>query len=234
MVYQIGIENNVEGRSMAWALAHPGCFAYGADGNAALLGMPDSVAEYAAWINKHNAGQCWLDTNVIEIHHADTWDVYFIDENYDRVNEEGYEVNAWFRYDWRPLSNQDVERGLKLLSWSREDLLSSVDGLNQDALEKPYPGERWNIAGILNHVGGAEWWYMDRLGMSKRKQDIPDEPFRRLEVVRSNLQNLLPEMVDTKQVLGVDGEFWSPRKMLRRAVWHERDHTSHIRKLAGR
>ena len=29
----------------------------------------------------------------------------------------------------------------------------------------------------------------------------------------------------------VEGEFWSPRKLLRRAVWHERDHTVHIRKL---
>jgi hypothetical protein len=31
--------------------------------------------------------------------------------------------------------------------------------------------------------------------------------------------------------MGTDGEFWSPRKLLRRAVWHERDHTGHIRKL---
>jgi hypothetical protein len=31
--------------------------------------------------------------------------------------------------------------------------------------------------------------------------------------------------------MGTDGEFWSPRKLLRRAVWHERDHTEHIRKL---
>jgi hypothetical protein len=31
----------------------------------------------------------------------------------------------------------------------------------------------------------------------------------------------------------VDFEFWSPRKLLRRAVWHERDHTTHIRRLAG-
>lgn len=29
---------------------------------------------------------------------------------------------------------------------------------------------------------------------------------------------------------GVEGEFWSPRKLLRRAVWHARDHTAHIRK----
>jgi hypothetical protein len=29
----------------------------------------------------------------------------------------------------------------------------------------------------------------------------------------------------------VDGEFWSPRKVLRRAIWHERDHTAHSKKL---
>jgi hypothetical protein len=29
----------------------------------------------------------------------------------------------------------------------------------------------------------------------------------------------------------VDGEFWSPRKALRRALWHERDHIDHINKL---
>jgi len=33
------------------------------------------------------------------------------------------------------------------------------------------------------------------------------------------------------QVVGLDGEFWSPRKLLRRTVWHERDHVDHIRKL---
>ena len=41
----------------------------------------------------------------------------------------------------------------------------------------------------------------------------------------------LPKLNGVKQVVGVDGEFWSPRKMLRRALWHERDHTEHIRKL---
>jgi len=31
----------------------------------------------------------------------------------------------------------------------------------------------------------------------------------------------------------MEGEIWSPRKALRRAVWHERDHTEHIRKILG-
>ena len=38
-------------------------------------------------------------------------------------------------------------------------------------------------------------------------------------------------MDGVKQVIGVDGEFWSPRKVLRRALWHERDHMEHIKKL---
>jgi hypothetical protein len=45
-----------------------------------------------------------------------------------------------------------------------------------------------------------------------------------------------------KEMAGLDGEFWSPRKSLppplrsggasqRRALWHERDYTRYIRKL---
>jgi hypothetical protein len=42
---------------------------------------------------------------------------------------------------------------------------------------------------------------------------------------------VLPGLEGKHQVVGVDGEFWSPRKILRRALWHERDHTEHIKKL---
>jgi hypothetical protein len=42
---------------------------------------------------------------------------------------------------------------------------------------------------------------------------------------------MLPTLEGMKQVFGVDGEFWSPRKVLRRALWHEKDHVEHICKL---
>ena len=32
MQIRVGLENNIEGRSLAWVLDHPGCFAYGKDG----------------------------------------------------------------------------------------------------------------------------------------------------------------------------------------------------------
>jgi hypothetical protein len=45
------------------------------------------------------------------------------------------------------------------------------------------------------------------------------------------MNEIFPTLQDSKQVVGADGEFWSPRKVLRRTLWHERDHTEHLRKL---
>ena len=236
MRFEISVENNVEGRSQAWALGHPGCFAYGPDGDAALAAMRDSVIEYATWITRHRDGMGWLDNLVslkpdeVELCLVETWEVYTIDQNFE-LAQEGYDVNAWFLHDWKPLTSQDLERALYLLAWCREDLLESVRGLDQEALDAPHPGERWSIAGVLQHVGGAEWWYLDRLGLAFPRDQVPLDPFQRLRAVRVCLEEVLPSLVGSEKVMGVDGEFWSPRKLLRRAVWHARDHTQHILKL---
>jgi hypothetical protein len=47
-------------------------------------------------------------------------------------------------------------------------------------------------------------------------------------VVRQRLIASLPELVGSTQVVGTGGEFWSPRKVVRRAIWHELDHIRHI------
>ena len=51
MLIRTGVENNMDGRSLAWALEHPGCFADGADGEAALAALPAAWRAYTAWIN---------------------------------------------------------------------------------------------------------------------------------------------------------------------------------------
>jgi hypothetical protein len=106
-----------------------------------------------------------------------------------------------------------------------------VGSLDNAILERTYPNERWSIAGILNHIGGAEWWYLDRLGLAFSRAEVPESPFDRLPKVRERLLEILPGLAGVKQVVGVAGEFWSPRKLLRRAIWHEYDHMDHIRKL---
>ena len=229
MYFKIGLENGVEGRSLAWVLEHPGCFAYGHDGHEALHHLPAAIQDYIDWIALHNH-QPWLRRPEAELEADEIWEVYTIAEDYE-LAEQGYEVDAWFRHDWKLLTELDIERGLKLLAWSRADLLESVRGLSQETLDAGHPGERWSIANILKHVGGAEWWYLDRLGLAFPREEVPSDPFEHLEKVRAHLVKTLPGLSSSRQVGGIDGEFWSPRKLLRRAVWHERDHTFHIRKL---
>ncbi len=230
MIFRVGLENNNEGnRSIAWALEYPGLFAYGRNGDQALANFPAAVQEYAVWVGTHKLD--WIETAHIEIRLEETFEAYFIDKDYDRVETAGDEINAWFRHDWKPLTGAEIERGLRLLTWSRADLMKVIQGLGGEKLDQKYEGERWSINGILRHVGGAEWWYMDRLGRAFPRQGLPADPLERLEKVRARLNEVLPALAESTQVVGVEGEFWSPRKLLRRAVWHERDHFVHIRKL---
>jgi hypothetical protein len=228
-MFHIGLENNSEGRSQAWVLGHPGCFAYGADGSGALKAVPQAICYYQEWIGDHTSDS-WLVDADPAYQLEETWECYIINDEYE-LADDGYEVNAWFRHDWLPLNKEEINRGLLLLGWGRQELQKTVGDLNLELLNRMYPAERWSILGILNHIGSAEWWYLNRLGLIFPSSELPGDPFQRLEIVRSHLVKILPGLVGSTQVVGVSGEFWSPRKLLRRAVWHEYDHLTHIRKL---
>ena len=233
MIFRIGIENNNDDRSIAWALEHPGCFAYGENSEQAQKNFPQAARDYTAWIARH--GESWLEDGEVEVIVEEIFDAYFIHPTFERSERsaETYMVESFFVRDWKPLKPHEIERALQLLAWSRADLLDVVKDLSSEKMAQAIPNERWSIHGILKHVGGAEWWYQERIGYPypEKEADVPSDPFERLHVVRDHFNTLLPKLEGVNKVLGLEGEIWSPRKALRRAVWHERDHTEHIRKL---
>ena len=230
MNFRVGIENNNDGRTIAWALEHPGCYAYGIDDGEACANLESEVMNYADWIHQHKT-RTWLIPDSVEIKVEETFDAYFIDENFERSEDGKYMVESFFQYDWKPLTKEDIERALLMLEWSRKDLIKTISPITTEMREAEHEGERWNINGILKHIATAEWWYLERLGMAFPKADLEKEPLPRLVQTRNQLNKVLPELEGVKQVVGLDGEIWSPRKSLRRALWHERDHTEHIWKI---
>jgi hypothetical protein len=230
MRVQIGLENGFEGRSLVWALDHPGCFAYGKDGPEAIVAMGKAIPDYIEWINRHT-DQNWFNPVEIDIRLVDTWDVYSIDQDYNRV-KEGYEVNAWFIMDWKPLTREEIQHGQLIMDWTRKELIDLVSHLRDSVLDRQYEGERWSIRGILRHIGIAEWWYLSQLGLTRGSdKDLSDDALIRLDEVRREFNQTLAGLEGSNQVIGQNGEFWSPRKLLRRAAWHERDHIQHIQRL---
>jgi hypothetical protein len=234
MIFRIGIENNNDDRSIAWALDHPGCFAYGRDRAEAQENFLGAAREYRDWIARHE--EPWLDDEV-EVSLEETFDAYFITPSFERAEQgrNSYMVESFFLHDWKPLLPHEIEHALKLLAWSREDLMELIQELSDERLAQPYANERWDINGILKHIAGGEWFYQERIGypFPKKEEELPEDPIVQLQLVRKHFNSLLPNLDGVDKVIGLEGEIWSPRKALRRAIWHERDHTEHIRKLLG-
>ena len=232
MQIRIGMENNFDGRSLAWALDYPGCFAYGADQAEALIRLPRALLTYEAWIKVHTDDP-WGHFDDFDLRVVDSFTSFSIDENFQPVPEgQGYEIGAWFLDDWRPLTDLEIERGLLIFQWQREELLAGLTTLSPEILEKQRPGERWNILGIVKHIANTECWYLLRMGLTElTRQDLKPDPIPRLEQTARLIKTIFPKFADTVKVIGIDGEFWSYRKILRRTLWHQRDHIDHIKSL---
>ncbi len=234
MHIRIGLENGDENRSVAWALDFPGCFAYGADSSEALVRVVPAYLAYRSWIRHHGGLPGLPEDRELDLKLVESWNVYWIDEDFEKGPGKPYAVNAWFHEDWKPLTRAEGRRAAALLQWAREDLLAALAGLTAAELDAERPGERWSIRGIARHVANAEWWYLERLGLAGvERAALPEDVLERLAAVRARLLHVLPDLEGLDLVVGRNGEFWSPRKLIRRALWHERDHTDHILKLRG-
>jgi len=232
MQIRVGLENGFEGRSIAWALDYPGCFAYGQDGAEALLSVPQALLVYADWLGTHTQNSWLADLGNFDVRLVESFEVYSIDPQFDPV-PEGYLINAFFRHDWKPLTKTEVDRTQQLLAWSHAELLEFASSLSPEALDAKIPEERWSRLGIVAHVATAKWWLMDRLGLAgTARAELPKDVFERFEFTHERLLEVLPGLAGVEQVVGKDGEIWSPRKLVRRAVWHERDHYFHLLKLS--
>ena len=233
MHIRIGLENNIEGRTLAWALDYPGCFAYGLDEAEALIRLPRALLAYEVWIKDHTDDP-WIDFDDLDLRVVERTDTFRIGEDYRLAPEgQGYEINAWFIDDWRPLTEVEIEQGLMIFHWQREELLAGLTTLDRVILEKERPGQRWNIWGIVKHIANAELWYLSRLGLTELnyKQLDPD-PKQRLAQTAALIDKIFPTFVNIVNVTGIEGEFWAYRKILRRTLWHQRDHIEHIKQLA--
>lgn len=233
MQIRVGLENNNEGRSLAWALDYPGCFAYGLDEAEALIRLPRELLLYEKWIKDHTKDS-WVDFSDMHMRTVERFTVFWVDKDYLPAPQgKGNEINAWFLDDWRPLPAEKIDHALKIFHWQREELLAGLSTLDPQILEVERPGQRWNILGITKHIANAELWYLSRLELTTLShQDLLPDPEARLEQTASLINKLFPRFVDEVNIKGFEGEFWSYRKIVRRTLWHQRDHIEHIKNLA--
>ena len=221
MRYQVGVEEIEPEHWVASVFELPGCFSRGHTDTEALGRVPARVGAHLHWLVERGA-KTQLRDEPIEIQVAEIV--------CSCVHEREYRVNAFFADDRRALSSQDIPAGLWLLENTRRDLLELLQPLGDDELRAEH-GEGTSIESILMHLAWTEWWYVDRLGQAFEREGMALDPFVALRDVRALFTSALATWVGDELVHTRAGEQWSARKVLRRALWHERDHSEQIASL---
>lgn len=230
------------GRTGAWLLDWPGAFTWGEDREGALARVPSAAHRFVGWLADQGEALPAPD--------SDDFDV--VEEVPAFRLDSGYEVNATFAADERPVTATELEDTIRRLGYARGDLLAVVDRVREfeagggrlpvedrsaDALESGASAGRSGEE-VLRHLAGSETWFCSRLDPGARydgpARDGQLEPF--LEASRAFLlEHLRALWQRDPAVARADGkgERWTLAKVLRRALYHSLDHLEELdRRLA--
>jgi N-acetylglutamate synthase-like GNAT family acetyltransferase len=176
----------------------------------------------------------WLEAHGDEAGIPRIWRYQEAGEVPARRGPDGYEVNATFPDDRRPVTQEEVAVAIRRLAWAREDLLAAADRVDaHETAHGPLPtsaarGERTPDA-VLRHAAGSEVWLVGRLPRGGRYDGrLDDVP------ARDALAGSRAWVAERLRALGLadagaetadrHGETWTLAKVLRRIQAHGFDH----------
>jgi hypothetical protein len=194
-----------------------------------VAAAPDEIRAYAGWLRGH--GKRLAAREPIQVRIAE-------------LSEKGGFIGAGeFTFDTDPVTRAEVERCARWLSWSREDLLAEVDGIDRRTLAaKPARGRA--LRAILEHVLGAEKGYVyAAFGVTKTVGDPTNAALRGaldLEVALREARLAAVERLraaspdERRRVRRGGASLHTLRRMLRAMLEHEWEHRREIAARLGR
>jgi predicted RNase H-like HicB family nuclease/uncharacterized damage-inducible protein DinB len=132
-----------------------------------------------------------------------------------------------FLTDFDAMRPNEMETLFRWMAISRQELVDLVKDLPADTLDWKQSDASGSVREILCHLAEADLWYTDRL------KKWPQAPLFRLAAARGVALERLREMNEEKRtsVTTFDGEEWTPRKIIRRMLEHERERIAQIREI---
>jgi predicted RNase H-like HicB family nuclease/uncharacterized damage-inducible protein DinB len=132
-----------------------------------------------------------------------------------------------FLTDYDALHANEMETLFRWMAVSRQELMDLVKTLPEEAFEWEPDDETPPVREILCHMAESDLWYTDRL------KQWPEAPLFRLAATRGvaleRLRALSEE--DLARVTIHEGDEWTPRKVVRRMLEHEREHIAQLHQL---
>ena len=132
-----------------------------------------------------------------------------------------------FPTDYDRLTPNELEMLFRWMAISRQELVDLVKNLDEDDLDWKKDNDTPSIRDHLCHISEADLWYTDRL------RRWPEATLFRLAATRGvaleRLRALNEEHLNNFTIY--DGKKWTPRKIIRRMLEHEREQIQQIQTL---
>ena len=235
MHYPAFLEIADDGTCMAHVLNLPGCTTRAPARDEALRQLPDAIRDYNAWLRRHNEPALPEEGPIA---------VEVVGESAHSGPFDPGDAAAILEPDRQPLALEEMEHDLRLMAYSRADLMVLVCDLPDAALDWQPDPQSFSIRRLLRHVGNAEEWYVSRIvpphslpSEWEHDEDMPLLDF--LEMERRTVVTRLRQLTE-EELSGVfhpthwtkhPEEAWTAGKVLRRFLEHEREHTAQLRKI---
>jgi predicted RNase H-like HicB family nuclease/uncharacterized damage-inducible protein DinB len=233
--YAAYLEVGDDGRCLAHVLDLPGCVVRAATRHEAVRRLPAAIQEYHSWLRRH--GDSAPDP-------GESIRVEVVAESVGCGPFDRGDAAALFLPDCEPVTCEEMERTFQLMANNRADLLALVQHLSDDLLDwQPNP-ESFSIRGLLRHVGNAEEWYVSRLVPpdtlpAEWAEDETLPIFEFLDMERRTALTRLRQLSAEERAAvfypavwtSRPDEPWTARKVLRRFLEHEREHTEQVREI---
>jgi hypothetical protein len=199
---------------MGHLLAEPGCIWLAPTPAETVARAPAAIAGFYGWLRQHG------------------------EPRMAQFGQSGGAVGL-FAADHIAVNAADIATAVRRLGYARRDLLEAVAELPAEALDWAPPDGKRTIRRNLQHVRDAQGWYLTRVLGREAVETLLPEPWPEETFASMNwgLQHCTRALLGLPESLrsgiyraeGSD-EDWTPRKMLRRCVEHEREHVEVVRR----
>ncbi len=222
MIYHVYLQVKRGGRTHAHVPDWPGCNWVADSPTEAWNRSTEMLARHFTWLRKYQQPAPPVSEPI------QPW----LAQQHKSTAREGNLI-GFFECERHPVAAAEIPAFLNLMGCARSELLEITQVLPDEVLYWSPGSDSWSVEETLRHVAGAERWYLTRiLGSDGLPVFKPQKSvWSRLEMVRAlALERLMglgePELCAV--VTDEAGELWSARKVFRRYVEHEREHTCHI------
>lgn len=208
--FPLGLEEGPGGATRVHALSLPGCTSEGATRDEALAALPAALGDWLALLAEVGERVPTPDAELDLV--VEEW----IQSDADVAAGES---DVCYEADLAVLEPAEIDLLLRRLGDLRGRLLRTVRSVRDAEMDQIELPGGFTLRRALDELARAQWWTLSRLGSSPMAE-VPEKTLGRLDTAMALVLQRFTEMSPEERstALEIEGELWSPRKVLRRLL----------------